>query len=168
MAGLTMAWRSKLGTVALIVTLAGCGGGGSFSPGADSGSSSSGGGGGGGSTDGVNVCTMAPDADILVAMDSADDLPDSKTTGPSGPFIGCSWGTGWLLVQIAEADGIILPPTRLDGCEAIDLGEVAEACPGQVSFFVDGIHTSVSTIDRHPKELLIAVAELFLPYVQDL
>ncbi len=163
-----MGWRWKLGTAALILTLAGCGGDGSFSPGSSSDSGGSGNG-GSGSTDGINVCTLAPDAAILTAMDSsALELPDFETTGPSGPFIGCSWGTGWLLVQIAEADGIILPPVRLEGCETVDIGDVGEACPGQVSFFVDGIHTSVSTIDRHPKELLIAVAEVFLPYVRDL
>ena len=166
MTDLDMPWRLRFSTIAMAAVLAGCGGDGpaSIGPSADDSGAN-----GAGRTGDVNVCTIVPEADLLAAMDStASELPSAERTGPSGPFTGCSWGTGWILVQVAEADGLILPPVRLDGCVTVGIGDAAESCPGQVSFFVNGIHTSVSTLDPHPQELLIAVAELFLPYVQDL
>ena len=122
---------------------------------------------GSGSTDGVDVCGLLTADEIMSAMGfPGDPLPGFETTGPSGPFTGCSWGTGWLLVQIAEADGLILPPT--DDCPVLDLGEDARSCPGAVKFFADGIHVSISTLDRHPNSALEAVGRLMLPIVEAL
>lgn len=162
-----MGSRSRVLVVAAAIgfVAAGCGGGGDsrplFGDGDDAQAAGS------GSTDGVDVCELLTPDEIMTAMGFPNDpLPAFETTGPSGPFTGCSWGTGWLLVQIAEADGLILPPT--DDCPVLDLGEDARSCPGAVKFFADGIHVSISTLDRHPNTALEAIGRLMLPIVEAL
>ena len=49
----------------------------------------------------IDVCALLSDAEISGVLGAA---PPSKATEPSGPFTGCSWGTGRLIVSIATAD----------------------------------------------------------------
>ena len=158
-------WSRCAAAVTLSIVAAACGDDGAspLGPGGVDASA----GGGGGQTDSVDVCQLLTADEIMTAMGFPDEpLPSSENTGPSGPFTGCSWGTGWLLVQVAESDRLILPPS--DPCPAIDLGDDARECPGDIKFLTNGVHVSITTLDRHPNSSLLAIADLLLPVVDAL
>ena len=80
----------------------------------------------------------------------------------AGPFTGCSWGTGLLIVQITPSETLILAPGE-DDCRSAGVGDESADCPGRVKFLTNGIHVSVSTIEDIAGDQLKAVARTLFP-----
>jgi hypothetical protein len=91
----------------------------------------------------IDVCDLLSAEDLSAALGEARQPEESE---PAGPFTGCSWGTGDIIVSVAETGSIILAPGE-DECPSAGLGEESYACEGRVKFLTDGIHVTVSTID---------------------
>ena len=146
----------RAGLVASALVLSACGGdGGSFGAATDPGSSS----GTSSSTSGIDVCSLLTPDELT---DTVGVAPSFRTTEPAGPFTGCSWGTGFLIVQIAESDSLILAPGE-DACPSAGVGDESVVCNGRVQFLTNGIFTTISTIDRVPEDQLTEVARVLVP-----
>lgn len=91
----------------------------------------------------IEPCTLLSDAELAAVLGTA---PAAEESEPAGPFTGCSWGTGDIIVSIAPSDSVILAPGE-EGCPSADLGDESYRCEGRVKFLVDGIHVTVSTIN---------------------
>jgi hypothetical protein len=150
-------------SIALLV-LAACGGGDDDDD-ADGGNAEPAGGGAASSrTADIDPCTLLTEAELTAALGSA---PAAEASEPAGPFTGCSWGVGDVLVSIASSDNVILGPGEAD-CPTANLGEDSYLCSGRIKFLVNGIHVSVSTIDPFmTDEQLLALAEAVLPKLEN-
>ena len=111
----------------------------------------------------IDVCALLSDAEISAVLGAT--LP-SEASEPAGPFTGCSWGTGTLIVQIAPADSLILAPGEED-CPSAGLGDDSVVCEGRVKFLTNGIHASVQTIESVSDDQLLALATTLLPKLQE-
>ena len=135
-----MAQRVVLAVAAVALLIASCGGdGNSGSSGAidsEAGASRS-------SGSNIDVCGLLSGAELSAVLGEA---PQPEESEPAGPFTGCSWGTGDVIVSVAETGSIILAPGE-DECPSAGLGDESYACEGRVKFLIDGIHVTVSTID---------------------
>jgi hypothetical protein len=144
--------------VAITLVAAACSGDdGSFSAATDPGSSSS-----TSSTSDIDVCSLLSPDELTSTVGQA---PSFRSTEPAGPFTGCSWGTGFLIVQIAESDSLILAPGE-DACPSAGVGDESVVCNGRVQFLTNGIFTTISTIDRVPESQLTEVARVLVPKLQ--
>lgn len=135
-----MAQRVVLTVAAAALLIASCGGDGSSESSGDidneAGATQS-------SGSSIDVCDLLSAADLTAVLGEA---PQAKESEPAGPFTGCSWGTGDVLVSVAETGSIILAPGE-DECPSAGLGEESYACEGRVKFLTNGTHVTVSTID---------------------
>ncbi|MCI0425489.1 MAG: hypothetical protein L0Z47_06510 [Actinobacteria bacterium] len=93
-------------------------------------------------TAGIEPCSLLTESDLISVLGVAYL---GEETEPAGPFIGCSWGGGEVLVQIAASETVITAPGEGD-CPTAGIGEGSYACPGRVKFLMNGVHVSVSTI----------------------
>ena len=91
----------------------------------------------------IDVCELLSAAELSTVLGEA---PQPEETEPAGPFTGCSWGTGDVIVSVAETGSVILAPGE-DECPSAGLGDESYACEGRVKFLTGGIHVTVSTID---------------------
>ena len=114
------------------------------------------------STADIDVCALLSDEELVAAIGSA---PASEPSEPAGPFTGCSWGGGLLIVQIAPAVTLITAPSDKD-CPSAGIGDESAFCSG-LKFLTNGIHTSVSTIGNLTEDQQLAVARTLLPKLQD-
>lgn len=114
------------------------------------------------STDHIDICTLLSDEEITAAIGNA---PPKKPTEPAGPFTGCNWGSGTLIVQIAPSSTIITAPAESD-CPSAGIGEVSTMCFGSVKFLNAGIHVTVSTIEDITESQMLTVAQTLLPKLQ--
>jgi len=104
----------------------------------------------------IEPCTLLSDAELAEVLGTA---PVAEESEPAGPFTGCSWGTGDIIVSIAPSDSVILAPGEED-CPSAGLGDESYRCEGRVKFLIDGIHVSVSTINGEiSDDLLVALAQ---------
>ncbi len=115
------------------------------------------------STSGIDVCALLTEAELTTVLGNA---PAPSPSEPAGPFTGCSWGTGRVLVSIAPATSLILAPGQEDECPDAGVGDVSLSCPGKVMFLTNGIHASVTTIEAVDESQLIALADIVLPKLQ--
>jgi hypothetical protein len=145
-------------TCAALLVLTSCGG----SSGTDSNGSDSSADNGATSTADIDVCALLSDEELVATIGRA---PASKPSEPAGPFTGCSWGGGLLIVSIAPAVTLITAPSDKD-CPTAGIGDESAFCSG-LKFLTNGIHTSVSTIENLSDAQLIAVATTLLPKLQD-
>lgn len=114
-------------------------------------------------TAGIEPCSLFTDAELIEVLGEA---PPAEESAPAGPFTGCSWGTGEVLVSIATTESIILAPGENE-CPSAGLGDESYACEDRVKFLTDGIHASVSTIDAFvTDDQLLALAQVLLPKLQ--
>lgn len=142
--------------IAFLFVLVSCSGSDGDSGGASDSSASS--------TDGINVCALLSDEEIVAAVGIA---PESKPTEPSGPFTGCNWGTGFLFVQIAPAVTLITAPLEGESdCPSAGVGDESIVCFGGVKFLTNGIHASITTIENLTEAQMVAVARALLPKLQ--
>lgn len=112
----------------------------------------------------IDVCGLLTDAELTAVLGEA---PPPDPSEPAGPFTGCSWGTGDVIVSIATTDSIILAPGE-DECPTAGLGDESYACEGRVKFLTNGIHTSVSTINPFvTDDHLLTLAATVLPKLQE-
>jgi len=151
--------RLAIATIcAAALMLASCGGDeGSGASAADVGDS------GGSKTADIDVCALLTDAEITAVLGEA---PTPDPSEPAGPFTGCSWGTGDVIVSIATTDSIILAPDE-DECPSAELGDESYACEGRVKLLANGIHVSVSTINPFvTDDQLLTLAATLLPKLQ--
>ena len=110
----------------------------------------------------VDVCSLLTDAELTAVLGEAL-LPDESE--PAGPFTGCSWGTGTVLISVAQTGSIILAPGE-DECPSADLGDESYSCEGRVKFLTGDTHVSVSTIDPFVTEdQLLTFAATVLPKI---
>lgn len=149
----------------LLAVLTACGGddgGGGFGF-DDSGSDSDSGGSSGGSlTADIAPCDLFTDAELTAVLGGGPRTAEESE--PAGPFTGCSWGTGDILISLATTDEPILAPGLEDTCPSADLGERSFVCEGRVTVLVGGIQYTVSTIDPFAEtEHLVALAAVALP-----
>jgi len=154
--------RPTIATVCVAaIVLVSCGDDGSV---AEFGGGGEGGGGSGGSkTAEIDVCSLLTEAELTATIGEA---PPPDPSEPAGPFTGCSWGTGDVIVSIATTDSLILAPGE-DECPSAELGDESYACEDRVKFLTNGIHTSVSTINPFvTDEQLLALATTLLPKLQ--
>lgn len=114
------------------------------------------------STADIDVCALLSDEELIATIGSA---PASKPSEPAGPFTGCSWGSGLLIVQIAPAVTLITAPSDKD-CPSAGIGDQSAFCSG-LKFLTNGIHTSISTIENLTEDQRLAVARTLLPKLQD-
>jgi hypothetical protein len=114
-------------------------------------------------TSGIDVCALLSDEELTSAIGIA---PPKEASEPAGPFTGCSWGTGLLIVQIAPSETLIMAPGE-DDCPSAGIGDESVSCPGRVKFLTNGIHVSVSTIEDITEDQMKAVATTLLPKLQD-
>lgn len=149
--------RIAIAFVAFLV-LASCG----DSNGSDTNESGSSADTGGTSTADIDVCALLSDEELVAAIGSA---PASEPSEPAGPFTGCSWGSGLLIVQIAPAVTLITAPSDKD-CPSAGIGDESAFCSG-LKFLTNGIHTSISTIGNLTEDQRLAVARTLLPKLQD-
>ncbi len=92
----------------------------------------------------IDVCALLTPEEISSIFGEAMTPEASE---PAGPFTGCSWDTGDLLLSIATTTSLILAPGE-DECPSVGVGEVSHQCEGRgIKFLIDGIHVSVSTIN---------------------
>jgi len=91
----------------------------------------------------IDVCDLLSAAELSAVLGEA---PQPEESEPAGPFTGCSWGTGDVIVSVAETGSIILAPGE-DECPSAGLGDESYACEGRVKFLIEGIHVTVSTIN---------------------
>ena len=141
--------------VALLV-LASCGGGGdtSSTTAADPGS---------GSTEGIDVCALLTDEELIAAVGSA---PSSRPTDPIGGLTGCSWGTGLVIVQIRETETLVTAPLEAD-CPSANIGVQSTVCSGSVKFLTSNeIQATISTIEPLEESQLLTIATTLLPKLQ--
>ncbi len=135
-----MAQRVVLAVAAVALLIASCGddgiSGGSDAVDSEAGASQS-------SGSNIDVCDLLSAAELSAVL---GETPQPEESEPAGPFTGCSWGTGDVIVSVAETGSIILAPGE-DECPSAGLGEESYACEGRVKFLIDGIHVTVSTID---------------------
>ena len=110
---------------------------------------------GGSKTAGIDVCTLLTDDELSAVLGV---VPAAEATEGAGPFTGCSWGIGDVLVQVATSDSLILAPGQAEDCPSANIGEVSVSCPGSVKFLLNGIHTSVTTIGATTEDQLLALA----------
>lgn len=111
----------------------------------------------------VDVCSLLTDAELTAVFGEALVPEESE---PAGPFTGCSWDTGTVLLSVARTGSIILAPGEED-CPSADLGDESYSCEGRVKFLTGGTHVSVSTIDPFVTEdQLLTVAATVLPKIQ--
>jgi hypothetical protein len=149
----------RAGLVAFALVVSACGGDdGSFDAVTDPGSSGS----ASSNTSGIDVCSLLTPDELTSTVGQA---PSVRATEPAGPFTGCSWGTGFLIVQIAESDSLILAPGE-DACPSAGIGDESVVCNGRVQFLTNGIFTTISTIDRVPEAELTEVARVLVPKLQ--
>ncbi len=111
----------------------------------------------------IDVCSLLTDAELTAVLGAA---PPAEASEPAGPFTGCSWGTGDVIVSIATTDTLILAPGE-DECPSAGLGDESYACEGRVKFLTNGIHVSVQTIGPFTGDQLLALAATVLPKLQD-
>ena len=112
----------------------------------------------------IDVCALLTDAELTAVLGEA---PPPGPSEPAGPFTGCSWGTGDVIVSIATTDSIILAPGE-DECPSAGLGDESYACEDRVKFLTNGIHASVSTIDPFvTDDQLRTLAATVLPKLQE-
>jgi hypothetical protein len=114
-------------------------------------------------TSDIDVCALLNDEELTAAIGIA---PAKEASEPAGPFTGCSWGTGRLIVQIAPSETLIMAPGE-DECPSAGVGDESVACPGRVKFLTNGIHVSVSTIEDVTVDQMTAVATTILPKLQN-
>jgi hypothetical protein len=114
------------------------------------------------STAGIDVCALLSDEELIATIGST---PASEPSEPAGPFTGCSWGSGLLIVQIAPAVTLITAPSDKD-CPSAGIGDQSAFCSG-LKFLTNGIHTSISTIENLTEDQRLAVARVLLPKLQD-
>ena len=140
----------------LLVLIAACGGGSDGLVGfADERS-------GGSELSDIDVCALLTGAELTAVLGEA---PLPKESEPAGPFTSCSWGTGDVLVSVAQTGSLILAPGE-DECPSAQLGEESYACEGRVKFLVNGTHISVTTIDAFVTDAhLLALAQAVLPKI---
>ena len=151
-----MTQRVVLAFAAAVLLIASCGDDGS-SGGSDAIDSEAGASRSSGSN--IDVCGLLSAAELSAVLGEA---PQPEESEPAGPFTGCSWGTGDIIVSVAETGSIILAPGE-DECPSAGLGEESYACEGRVKFLTDGIHVTVSTIDPFvTDDQLRALAEAVL------
>ncbi len=143
---------------AALLVLTSCGG----SNGSDSSGNGSSADTGATSTADIDVCALLSDEELVAAIGSA---PESEPSEPAGPFTGCSWGGGLLIVQIAPAVTLITAPSDKD-CPSAGIGDESAFCSG-LKFLTNGIHTSVSTIGNLTEDQRLAVARTPLPKPPD-
>ena len=117
---------------------------------------------GGTSTADIDVCALLSDEELVTAIGSA---PASEPSQPAGPFTGCNWGSGLLIVQIAPSATLITAPSDKD-CPSAGIGDESAFCSG-LKFLTNGIHTSISTIENLTEDQRLAVARILLPKLQD-
>jgi len=111
----------------------------------------------------IDVCALLTDAELTAVLGQA---PPGDPSEPAGPFTGCSWGTGDVIVSIATTDSIILAPGE-DECPTAGLGDESYACEDRVKFLTNGIHASVSTINPFvTDDQLLTLAATVLPKLQ--
>ncbi len=113
-------------------------------------------------TSDIDVCSLLTDAELISVL---GDAPVPSESDPIGSLIGCSWGTGRVILSIRPADALILGPDE-DQCPSPGLGDESVSCPGRVKFLTNGIHASVTTIERVDETQLIAIANIVLPKLQ--
>jgi len=134
-----------------VLFVASCGDdGGGFPVASEAGEASS-----GSKTDDIDPCALLTDTELSAVLGT---VPPSEFFGPNGPFTGCSWGTGDLMVSIATTDELILAPGERERCEPGDLGEDSVVCGGEVTFLLNGIQVGVSTISATTIDQLLALA----------
>ncbi len=110
----------------------------------------------------VDVCALLTDAELTAVFGEAL-VPDESE--PAGPFTGCSWSTGTVIISVAQTGSIILAPGE-EECPSADLGDESYSCEGRVKFLTSGTHVSVSTIDPFVTEdQLLTVAATVLPKI---
>ena len=97
----------------------------------------------GANTEDIEPCSLLTDEELTAVLGAA---PVGEESEPAGPFTGCSWGTGDVIVSIATSDEVILAPGEED-CPSVGLGEDSYGCEDRVKFLVDGVHVTVSTIN---------------------
>lgn len=114
------------------------------------------------STADIDVCELLSDEELIATIGSA---PAAEPSEPAGPFTGCSWGSGLLIVQIAPAVTLITAPSDKD-CPSAGIGDQSAFCSG-LKFLTNGIHTSISTIENLTEDQRLAVARVLLPKLQD-
>lgn len=114
-------------------------------------------------TSDIEPCSLLTDAELTAILGEA---PTADVSEAAGPFTGCSWGTGDVIVSIAESDSVILAPGE-DECPSAGLGDESYACEQRVKLLTNGIHVSVTTINPFvTDEQLLALAEAVLPKLQ--
>jgi len=110
----------------------------------------------------IDPCSLLTEGELTAVLGRA---PIPEESAPAGPFTGCSWGTGDVLVSIATTDSAILAPGE-EECPSADLGEESYACEGRVKFLLDGIQVGVSTIDPFLDDaVLLQLAQLVEPKI---
>ena len=141
--------------VLLVLVLAGCGNvnDGGEATGSESGTAD---------TSDIDVCTLLSDEELTAALGI---VPPKEASEPAGPFTGCSWGTGLLIVQLAPSESLIMAPGE-DDCPSAGIGDESVSCPGRVKFLTNGIHVSVSTIEDITEDQLKEAAAAVLPKLQ--
>ena len=108
----------------------------------------------------IDTCALLTDDELIAVLGEA---PPPEESEPAGPFTGCSWGTGDVLVSIASSDSVILAPGE-DECPSAEIGDESYACEQRVKFLTNGIHVTVSTINPFvTDEQLLALAATVLP-----
>ena len=116
------------------------------------------------STADIVPCDLLTDAELTLVLGEA---PPAEESEPAGPFTGCSWGTGDVLVSVAPSDSVILAPGEED-CPSAGLGDDSYLCEGRVKYVTRGIHVTVSTINPFvTDDQLLSLATTLLPKLQD-
>ena len=142
---------------AVVLALAACGGddGDNGGGGAEAGTGDA-----GSRTADIEPCSLLTESELTAVLGVAPPADESE---PAGPFTGCSWGTGDVIVSIATSDSVILAPGE-DECPSANLGDESYACEQRVKFLTNGIHVTVSTINAFvTNDHLHALAEAVLP-----
>lgn len=108
----------------------------------------------------IQPCGLLTDAELTAVLGEA---PTPEESEPAGPFTGCSWGTGDVLVSIATSDIVILAPGE-DECPSAGLGDESYLCSQRVKILTNGIHLTVSTINPFvTDDQLVDLATAVLP-----
>ena len=116
---------------------------------------------GGSLTDAIAPCELITEAELTAVVGRALAPEESE---PAGPFTGCSWGTGTVLISLATTDNPILAPGQEEDCPTAGIGDRSFICPGKVTVLVGGIQYSVSTIDAFiEQDVLINLAAIVEP-----
>jgi hypothetical protein len=152
----------------LVLVAAACGddgvGRGDLAAGDDN--SGSPGGSAGSKTADIEPCDLFTDEELNSVLGV---VPVGDESEPAGPFTGCSWNTGLVLVSIATSDTLILAPGQREDCPSAGIGEDSVNCPGSVKFLTNGIHASVSTIEDRTvtADQLLTLAGILEPKLED-